>query len=177
MIQLRKFESQNSSMILFRIFYFWPCFHSLSGSLPPISSNTGQPKIVASPAEVIDNLNKASVWKPSSPAIILPINAFGQTLTPSIEKDAYPTNVSASIGRTAYLKCKIKNLGHKSVWNLICHQKYVWMMIIDYTKLYIFEHFMVKYVNEDRYVWCKRAEKRQNKSHYRRSWCLHIKAL
>ena len=108
--------------LLFRIFYFWPCFHSLSGSLPPISSNTGQPKIVASPAEVIDNLNQASVWKPSSPAIILPINAFGQTLTPSIEKDAYPTNVSASIGRTAYLKCKIKNLGHKSVWNLICHQ-------------------------------------------------------
>ena len=138
MIQLRKFESQNrekrhiiyvllnmntlNCAILFRIFYFWPCFHPLSGSLPPISSNTGQPKIVASPAEVIDSLNKASVWKPSSPAIILPINAFGQTLTPSIEKDAYPTNVSASIGRTAYLKCKIKNLGHKSVWNLICHQ-------------------------------------------------------
>ena len=106
----------------FRIFYFWPGFHPFIGSLPPISSNTGQPKIVATPAEVIDNLNQASVWKPSSPAIILPINAFGQTLTPSIEKDAYPTNVSASIGRTAYLKCKIKNLGHKSVWNLICHQ-------------------------------------------------------
>ena len=90
-------------------------FIPFSGSLPPISSNAGQPKIVASPADAINNLKQGSVWKPSSPAIILPINAFGQTLTPSIEKDAYPTNVSASIGRTAYLKCKIKNLGHKSV--------------------------------------------------------------
>ena len=90
-------------------------FIPFSGSLPPTSSNAGQPKIVASPAGVIDHLKQSSVWKPSSPAIILPINAFGQTLTPSIEKDAYPTNVSASIGRTAYLKCKIKNLGHKSV--------------------------------------------------------------
>ena len=56
-----------------------------------------------------------SAWKPSTPAIILPINAFGQTLTPSIDVDAYTTNVSASLGRTAYLKCRIKNLGHKSV--------------------------------------------------------------
>ena len=131
MIQLRKFESQSRKTP--HIIYilsnmntlnrttplecsiFDHVFIPFSGSLPPISSNAGQPKIVASPADVIDNLNQASVWKPSSPAIILPINAFGQTLTPSIEKDAYPTNVSASIGRTAYLKCKIKNLGHKSV--------------------------------------------------------------
>ena len=73
-----------------------------------------QPKIIAAP-ERIDDGNKGTIWKPSSPAIILPINAFGQTLTPSIDKDAYPTNVSASIGRTAYLKCRIQNLGHKSV--------------------------------------------------------------
>ena len=107
------------SLLEFSIFDHF--FIPFSGSLPATSSNAGQPKIVASPADVIENLKQASVWKPSSPAIILPINAFGQTLTPSIEKDAYPTNVSASIGRTTYLKCKIKNLGHKSVWNLICH--------------------------------------------------------
>ena len=66
-------------------------------------------------SQTIDDQTQSSIWKPSSPAIILPINAFGQTLTPSIDKEAYPTNVSASMGRTAYLKCRIKNLGHKSV--------------------------------------------------------------
>ena len=85
-----------------------------AGSLPPKIFGIGQPKIIAS-AETIDDGNHATVWKSSSPALILPINAFGQTLTPTIDKDAYPTNVSASIGRTAYLKCRIKNLGHKSV--------------------------------------------------------------
>ena len=84
------------------------------GSLPPNLFGTGHPRIVAAP-ENVDEANHASVWKASSPAIILPIDAFGQTLTPSIDKNAYPTNVSASVGRTAYLKCRIKNLGHKSV--------------------------------------------------------------
>ena len=84
------------------------------GSLPPKLFGTGQPKIIETPQKT-DERTPSSVWKPSSPAIILPINAFGQTLTPSIDSEAYPTNVSASMGRTAYLKCRIKNLGHKSV--------------------------------------------------------------
>ena len=82
--------------------------------MPPKLFITGQPNIVEAP-ETIGDVNPASAWKASSPAIILPINAFGQTLTPTIDSGAYPTNVSASIGRTAYLKCRIKNLGHKSV--------------------------------------------------------------
>ena len=82
--------------------------------MPPKLFGTGQPKIIETPQK-IDDRTQSSVWKPSSPAIILPINAFGQTLTPTIDSGAYPTNVSASIGRTAYLKCRIKNLGHKSV--------------------------------------------------------------
>ena len=82
--------------------------------MPPKLFGTGQPKIIEM-SQTINDQTPSSIWKPSSPAIILPINAFGQTLTPSIDSEAYPTNVSASMGRTAYLKCRIKNLGHKSV--------------------------------------------------------------
>ena len=83
------------------------------GSLPKIFG-TGQPKIIETPESMV-NGNQAMVLKSASPAIIVPIYAFGHTLVPMIDRYAYPTNVSVSIGRTAYLRCRIKNLGHKSV--------------------------------------------------------------
>ena len=89
----------------------------LLGSLPKIFG-ISQPKIIEAPEGIVDG-HQATVLKSSSPAIILPINAFGQTLIPSIDRYAYPTNVSASIGRTVYLRCRIKNLGHKSVRRLL----------------------------------------------------------
>lgn len=46
-------------------------------------------------------------------ALILP--HFATQAPPSIDKGAHSPNVTASIGRTAFLRCKVKNLGQKSV--------------------------------------------------------------
>ena len=48
-------------------------------------------------------------------AFIVPSSTLQKVEPPSIDKDGIQSNVSASIGRTAYLRCKVKNLGHKSV--------------------------------------------------------------
>lgn len=46
-------------------------------------------------------------------SFILPSSSFGKEMPEIV--GSLSTNVSASLGRTAYLKCKIKDLGHKSV--------------------------------------------------------------
>ncbi|XP_059081197.1 zwei Ig domain protein zig-8-like [Tigriopus californicus] len=46
-------------------------------------------------------------------SFILPSSSFGKEMPEIV--GSISTNVSASLGRTAYLKCKIKDLGHKSV--------------------------------------------------------------
>ena len=46
-------------------------------------------------------------------AIIVPSSTLQDP--PTLDLKGFQANVSASIGRTAYLGCKVKNLGHKSV--------------------------------------------------------------
>ena len=48
-------------------------------------------------------------------AFIVPSSTLQKVEPPSIDRQGLQSNVSASIGRTAYLRCKVKNLGHKSV--------------------------------------------------------------
>lgn len=48
-------------------------------------------------------------------AFIVPSSTLQKVEPPSIDRNGVQSNVSASIGRTAYLRCKVKNLGHKSV--------------------------------------------------------------
>lgn len=48
-------------------------------------------------------------------AFIVPSSTLQKVEPPSIDSKGLQSNVSASIGRTAYLRCKVKNLGHKSV--------------------------------------------------------------
>eukprot|EP00093_Oithona_nana_P002286 02286.XXX_14138_18985_1 [CDS] Oithona nana genome sequencing. len=48
-------------------------------------------------------------------AFIVPSSTLQKVEPPSIDRKGLQSNVSASIGRTAYLRCKVKNLGHKSV--------------------------------------------------------------
>ena len=48
-------------------------------------------------------------------AFIVPSSTLQKVEPPSIDRNGVPANVSASMGRTAYLRCKVKNLGHKSV--------------------------------------------------------------
>ena len=49
-------------------------------------------------------------------AIIVPSSTLQDP--PSLDIKGIQANVSASIGRTAFLECKVKNLGHKSVSRL-----------------------------------------------------------
>lgn len=46
-------------------------------------------------------------------AIIVPSSTLQDP--PRLDLNGFQPNVSASLGRTAYLRCKVKNLGHKSV--------------------------------------------------------------
>ena len=71
-------------------------------------------------------------------AIIVPSSTLQDP--PTLDLKGFQANVSASIGRTAYLGCKVKNLGHKSV----SHQSKLYIinlipLLFDAVKL--FGHF------------------------------------
>lgn len=51
----------------------------------------------------------------SSGSAAVLLHHFGHTDPPTIVRHAHPTNVTASLGRTAHLRCRILNLGQKSV--------------------------------------------------------------
>jgi hypothetical protein len=51
-------------------------------------------------------------------AFIVPSSTLQKVKPPSLDSTDFQPNISASIGRTAYLRCKVKHLGHKSVSNL-----------------------------------------------------------
>jgi len=72
-------------------------------------------------------------------AFIVPSSTLQKVEPPSIDKDGIQSNVSASIGRTAYLRCKVKNLGHKSV-SWVRHDD---VSLISVGKL--------KYIKDDRF--------------------------
>ena len=66
-------------------------------------------KVVKNPLEAV---------QASRAALLLPhFGLQAEVGPPSIARQAHPANVTASLGRTARLRCRIVNLGQKSVRN------------------------------------------------------------
>jgi len=101
------------ALTLFLVLLSSATITSSSGSLPPgLTQHESKPGNTL-PSKISPRGIERRHAVADSAAVLL--HHFGHTEPPSIVRHAHPTNVTASKGRTAHLRCRIHNLGQKSV--------------------------------------------------------------